>query len=316
MSDAPFIEANLLGLLGPDFAAEGGLVARLEDLGAMMPSSDVIGTLQIRDARHLQSQARTDASFSEALFSEDLFFEDLFFEEHGFVLLPHESAVQDWDIEPSMPEASQDVVRTYQPEVEELVHLRLLPGRKLELYQTTPMRRGPGTPNPFYGAGVHQDYGLLPEDYEESLEAFATPEIARWWRHRFEQDDVEGYMVIDLWRPVYSNGPLRHMPLAVCEPHSVRVDDCVPMSVLGFSPTGRPTNQQALRVHPDQRWYYYPGMTRDEVLAFKNYQFFKNDPEQEVEACFHAAFQDLSAPTDLEERQSCEHRVSVFFLKD
>ena len=55
-------------------------------------------------------------------------------------------------------------------------------------------------------------------------------------------------------------------------------------------------------------------MTGNEVLAFKNFQFFKNDPDQNVEACFHAAFEDPGAPPEAAERQSCEHRVSVFFL--
>jgi hypothetical protein len=136
------------------------------------------------------------------------------------------------------------------------------------------------------------------------------------WRWRFDQDDVEGFLVIDLWRPAYCEGPLRHMPLAVCEPHSVRFADCVPLSLLDITPTGRTTSQLGMRLHPGQRWYYYPGMACDEVLAFKNYQYFKKDPEPKVEACFHVAFEELGAPADVEARQSCEHRVSVFFLKD
>ena len=305
MSETPFVEIQLYGFFGPDFVSDGRVVAKAEDLATKLPEPEAIGPVRIHDSRHLQSRAQAAGSFSEANF----------FEEHGFVLLPHESAVQDWELDPAEPEAKQDVVRTYQPEVEVLVRSRLLPGRKLEVYQGTPMRRGPRTPNPVYGAGVHQDYGLFPDDFAESLEAFATPEIARWWRRRFDQDDVEGFMMIDLWRPVYLEGPLTHMSLAVCEPHSVRGDDCVPVGLLELSPTGRPTNQLGLRANPSQRWYYYPGMTRNEVLAFKNYQFFKEDPEQQVEACFHAAFEDPRTPPDAAERQSCEHRVSVFFLK-
>jgi hypothetical protein len=57
-------------------------------------------------------------------------------------------------------------------------------------------------------------------------------------------------------------------------------------------------------------------MTRDEVLAFKNYQFFKNDPEPAVEACFHSAFADPRARPNVAERQSCEHRLSIFVLGD
>jgi len=306
MPESPFVETNLFGFFGPDFAWESPVATTLEDLPVRLPAQDTIGLTRIYDARHLQAEAQAGGGYSEARFFDDF----------GFALLPHESEVEDWDIDPSIAEMDQDVVRLYHPECESLIRSRLLPGRRIELYQGAPMRRGPGTPNPFYAAGVHQDYGLLPYDYQESIEAFATPEIAQWWRHRFEQDDVEGFMVIDLWRPVYSDGPLLHMPLAVCEPHSVRVEDCVPLSLLEFSPTGRPTNQLGLRRQPDQRWYYYPGMTRSELLAFKNFQFLKNDADQSVEACFHAAFEDPGAPSDAKERQSCEHRVSVFLLAD
>ena len=122
--------------------------------------------------------------------------------------------------------------------------------------------------------------------------------------------------MINFWRPVYLDGPLQHTPLGFCEPHSVRVDDVVPMGLLDFTPTGRPTNQLALRHRPDhQRWHYYPGMTRHEVLAFKNFQCSKSNPEPAVEACFHSAFAEPGAPADAQQRQSCEHRVSVYLLR-
>ena len=125
-----------------------------------------------------------------------------------------------------------------------------------------------------------------------------------------------GFLTINLWRPVYLEGPLLHMPLAVCDPHSVRREDCVRLSLMGLTGTGLAINQLGLRRAPGQLWYYYPGMTRDEVLAFKNFQFLKDDPGQRVEACFHSAFEEPGAPPDAPERQSCEHRVSVFILAD
>ena len=48
--------------------------------------------------------------------------------------------------------------------------------------------------------------------------AFAGPEAGRWWRQRFERDDVAGFMAIDFWRTTNMAGPLRHMPLALCDP--------------------------------------------------------------------------------------------------
>ncbi len=233
MTTAPFIEADLQGFFPPDFEASERVLARLEDVGAVTPATPGAGPTRIHDARALQREAgRSEAAF---------------FGEHGFVLLSHPSAVTSWDLDPSRPAGEQDVVRVYHPEVEALVRERLLPGRRLEIVQAPLQRRGPGSPNPEYGAGVHQDYGLTAEDYAESLEAFAPPEAVRWWRSQYERDEVEGYLVINFWRPVYATGPLVHMPLAVCEPRSVRLEDCVPFGLLDFAPTGRPTNQLALR---------------------------------------------------------------------
>ena len=39
------------------------------------------------------------------------------------------------------------------------------------------VRRGPKGPNPFYGLGIHQDFGLYPEDMEAS---FMSSEDSFW----------------------------------------------------------------------------------------------------------------------------------------
>lgn len=306
MTTSGFIETRLSGLFQPDFVAKDRVLTDLGGAVEGMLAPDATPAMRIHDGRRLQSEASGQPSFSEAGF----------FEDHGFVLLHHESAVEDWEADPAAPSPDSDVVRTYMPEIEALVRSRLLPGRRIELYQAPPLRRGPGTANPFYGAGVHQDYGLTADDYQESLDAFTTPEIARGWRQRYDQDDVEGFLVINFWRPVYMKGPLQHMPLGVCDPHSVPLEDLVPLGLVDFAPTGKPTNQLALRQNPEHEWYYYPGMTVDEVLAFKNFQCAKSDREPALAACFHSAFEEPGTPPDVEERQSCEHRVSIFFLSE
>jgi hypothetical protein len=85
----------------------------------------------------------------------------------------------------------------------------------------------------------------------------------------------------------------------------------------GIAPSGLPTNHVALRHNPRQRWYYYPGMRADEVLAFKLFECRKDDPRPtRFRSVFHTAFADPDAPADAEERQSCEHRVGVVVLRD
>jgi hypothetical protein len=143
MPEVPPVETQLFGLFPPDFLSDGPVAATIEELQRALPPPESIGPTRIRDARHLQSESPLATAE--------------FFDRHGFVLLSHRSAVRDWDLDPSAPEASRELVRLYQPEAEALVRSQLLPGRRIEVYQGTPERRGPGTRNPDYGTGVHQD---------------------------------------------------------------------------------------------------------------------------------------------------------------
>jgi hypothetical protein len=283
------IAAQLNGLFPADYESGRRFSAAV---GVPPPGAPSFPPVEIGDARMLQAGTRSEADF---------------FETHGFVLLPHASAVRDWDT---------DVAALYLPEIDEIIRKRLLPGRRVEIQQSAALlRRGRGTATPFYANGVHQDFGLTPDDYEKNVGAFAGPEGARWWRGRFDRDDVAGFMAIDFWRTTNMAGPLRHMPLALCDPASVAVDDLVPTSLTGIAPAGRETNHLSLRFNAGQLWYHYPLMTEDELLAFKLFECWK-DGDAGFASCFHSAFEDPAAPADVEHRQSCEHRVGVLVLKD
>lgn len=304
MTEGPFVQTKIDGFFKSDFIPQGPISFQVEEgTPGMLPEPRDV---RIYDARFLQEAGQGEEPFSEAQF----------FEEHGFILLSHKSAVEDWDVDPAIPEDENPLMRVYLPEIELVIRSRLLPGRHLEVWQPAPQRRGPGTPNPDYAGGLHQDFGLSPDDFQEGLEAFAGPEVGALWRTQFEREDVTGFMMIDFWRTAGMQGPLKHMPLTVLDPNSVHLDDVVPVAILGLTPTGLPTNQLSLRFQPDQRWHYYPDMTRDEMLAFKVFEYSKDAREPTLKSCFHSAFEDPRTPPDAEVRQSSEHRVMVFFLRN
>jgi hypothetical protein len=249
--------------------------------------------VEIEDARQLQSGARSEAEF---------------FAEHGFVLLEHSTAVRDWDT---------DVGPIYLGEIETVIRERLLPGRRIEIQQAPRLlRRGRGTGTPFYAEGVHSDGPLTPDAYAMNVGAFAFEQAEQWWRQRYERDDVEGFVSIDFWRPTNMQAPLRHMPLAICEPNTLERSDIFPSTMVGVAPEGRTSHHLALRFNTGQKWFYYPEMTTNELLAFKLCEFSKADPGAAPQNVFHSAFRDPNAPSDAEERQSCEHRVGVLLLRD
>jgi hypothetical protein len=282
--------AQLRGFYAPDFVPDG---RQRHPVGSWAPGVEgAPRTIEIADARALQAQS--DISEAE------------FFARHGFVLLPHASAVRNWD---------HDVASLYLPEIDRLARERLLPGRRLEVQLgANLLRRGRDTPVPFYAEGVHSDGGLNLEDFVHNIDAFAKAEAAQSWRARYERDDVAGLVWIDFWRPTNMQRPLEHMPLALCDSVSLDAQDLVHTGLTGIAPEGRETNHVALRFNPEQRWFYYPQMTCEEVLAFKLAEFWK-DPTP-LRNCFHSAFRDAAAPADAEQRQSCELRVGVLVLKD
>ncbi len=290
------VDARLDGFARPDARADQRILARVEELGEHLDSARV----HVHDARALQAGVAPAA----------------FFDEHGFALVAHETAVRDWRCDPMAPDPACDVVRLYFPEIERIIRDVLLPGRKIDIQQFPLIRRGPGTENPIYGAGVHTDYGTSPDDYEDAVAAFTMPEFAKAWRAMYDRPEVRGSLVINFWRTIDMPEPLEHMPLAVCDPATVAPEDIVPLGLAEFTPTGRPTNQLAVRANPGQRWYYYPRMRPDEVLAFKNFECRKDEPGQPLHACFHSAFEDPSAAAGAAERTSCEHRVQVWLLDD
>jgi len=247
--------------------------------------------VNIMDARKLQLQERV----SEAEF----------FARHSFVLLPHVSAVDDWDHESA----------TYQPEINQVIRERLFPGKKVEIQQgPNVLRRGRDTLTPDYANGVHSDGGVGLDAYVHNIGAFAGAQAAQWWRTLYERPDVGGLVWIDFWRTTNMGGPLEHMPLALCDASSLRASDLIPTALTGIAPDGRKSHHLSLRFSDAHRWYYYPGMATDELLAFKLAEFWKTPTP--IRNCFHSAFQHPDTPEGAEERQSCEHRVGVLVLTD
>jgi hypothetical protein len=285
------VHAQLNGFLPPDFT---GPMATIDLRNPSQRPEQEYSPVEIRDARLLQAAAPSEAAFLA---------------EHGFVLLPHTTAVRDWD---------RDVDQVYLPEVEAVIRNRLFPGRPLEVQQASAglLRRGRGTETPGFADGVHSDAPLNADLYAKNVRAFASDKAEEWWRRNYERDDAAGFVNLDFWRITNMNSPLRHMPLAVCDPGSLDRADIVEMPMRGIAPVDLTTHHLALRFNANQRWYHYPHMTTDELLVFKLGEYWKDAPDRAPQNCFHSAFVDPETPPDAEERQSCEHRVGVLILRD
>lgn len=118
------------------------------------------------------------------------------------------------------------------------------------------------------------------------------------------------YLYINAWRNISDTDVIEDNHLAVLDETSlVKPDDYVPYDFHqeGYSGTNYYLSSRNAKQH---KWYYFPKMGTSEVLLFKQYD---SDPTRRARMCFHAAFQDPTAPESAAPRQSIEVRCIAFF---
>jgi len=135
----------------------------------------------------------------------------------------------------------------------------------------------------------------------------APQETARYRNGRFA--------VYTVWRPL---APVEQKPLALRDGATVTRDDLVAAYYSGYDglaekqpdldfPT--PSVYFHLAYNPNQRWFYFPDMTPDEVLIFKEW-----DSHPDGVLCVpHSAFEHPNTRPDPAPRTAIEARAVVFF---
>lgn len=212
----------------------------------------------------------------------------------GFVLLHHESAVDDFYDDTALRSI-------YHPELVELLK-RVTGAQRVEVFDDT-RRSSSVAKQQQHGARdpaniVHNDYshgsGLkrLADFFSDSPE-----EAQRLKQGRFA--------IINAWRPI--GAPVVDHPLVLCDARSMHDGDLVPVERRGEDRTGE--LQVALH-DPRQRWYYYPRMDRNEVLLFKT---FDSARDGRTRFTPHSSCKDPRVPDDAPPRESLETRCLVFF---
>jgi hypothetical protein len=211
----------------------------------------------------------------------------------GFELRRHETAVPDlYD--------DHAIEHVYYPEIEALLRAVTGASRVIVFDATRRSDAGAGARNPDGLRGpasrVHVDYTEKsgPQRLKDLLgetEAARLTEIGA----RIVQ--------INVWRPI--RGPVRRSPLALADASSVRPEDLIATDQVFPDRVGEIYH---LAHHPEQRWYYAPEMTPDEVLLIKGY-----DSLADGRARFtpHGAFELPGTPADAPPRESIEVRTLV-----
>lgn len=122
------------------------------------------------------------------------------------------------------------------------------------------------------------------------------------------------FAIVNVWRSM--SGPVEQWPLTVCDARTI--DEEFLISTRREAPIrpepsfeyARPSATRHAAYDANHRWYYFPRMTQDEVMLFKNY-----DTRTDGTARFalHSAFEDPHTPSDPAPRETIETRAFVFY---
>lgn len=109
----------------------------------------------------------------------------------------------------------------------------------------------------------------------------------------------------NFWKPLKRR--VEEKPLAMCDVTSASPEDMLKMVLRYRTRTGE---IYVMRHSSTHRWWYFPGMTPEDVVLLKTY-----DSETDGRARFlgHSAFEDPNTPPDAVVRESIEIRTMAFF---
>ncbi|KAL8896344.1 MAG: hypothetical protein Q9207_007749 [Kuettlingeria erythrocarpa] len=97
------------------------------------------------------------------------------------------------------------------------------------------------------------------------------------------------------------------MPLAICDPRSVKWTDLVAADVIG---PGFNAEVYYLRPQAYHRWYWMSKQTAEQPLLFLSWD--SHPPSDGLNFCPHASFHDPDTPLGVPPRESVETRMIAF----
>ncbi|MDO9710902.1 CmcJ/NvfI family oxidoreductase [Paracraurococcus lichenis] len=209
----------------------------------------------------------------------------------GFAVARGASALRDFDDEAA-------IRAVYYPESARILQAATGASR-VHVFDHTIRRRIPGAED--RGAVPRQPVARVHVDHTEQSGPQRVRDLLPDEAERLLRGRVQ---IVNLWRPLA--GPVRDMPLAVCDVASTAPEDLVASDLIYPDRTGE-TYQ--VRFNAAHRWYWLPEMMPEEALLLKCY-----DSQRDGVARFmpHTAFADPTAPADAPPRQSIEIRALLF----
>lgn len=210
----------------------------------------------------------------------------------GFALLAHLSAVTDFF-------APTVVERLYYPEVVELLE-RATGASEVYIFDHTVRAEGDGVQGRQYLRSpvsfVHNDYTER-SAIQRVLDIFAPEKAASLLAGRLA--------FVNVWRSIGASA--ERFPLAAADGRSMRQDDFVAVDMVYADRTGEIYHNV---YSSGQRWFYFAGMQKDEVMLLK---CFDSATDGRTKYTAHTGFANPLAAAGTPTRQSIEVRAILAF---
>ncbi|WP_321396880.1 CmcJ/NvfI family oxidoreductase [Emcibacter sp.] len=219
------------------------------------------------------------------------------FEREGFVLVRHESAVENFTDSVTVAQIHPQEIKALVKEVTGADEVLVTSPGLLRFGEKSGKAGSLNNSRPARFAHVDVSPATA-----EGMAKMIAPEGKK----------VRRFTQVNVWRAL-TPGP-QDVPLALCDVRSVKSADLVSAEAV-FDEPGKPRwSFEGLVVghNPGHRWMYYRDMNRDEVLVFNTYDSEKGQAIQVP----HVAFDDPSCPADAVPRASIEMRATAFWYDD
>ncbi len=213
-------------------------------------------------------------------------------EAEGFELRVHDTAVSNF--------YDDEQVRTvYYPEIEQLLKTATGASRVVVFDHTLRIeddahRDARGVRGPVHT--VHNDYTER-SGRRRVHDLLDAEDAAHFLEHRFA--------IVNVWRSI--GAPIETTPIAVADAQSIARESLLATDLVRPDRIGE---IYQVTYHPDQRWFYFPNMRRDEALLLK---CFDSATDGRARFTAHTAFDNPEAADDAPPRASIEVRTLISF---
>jgi len=310
-----------------DWLFKGGLRQRIMNALRFIFLGGILDFLRVMRATYGRS-IPIKVLDARALEREEGLSKKEFFDKHGFVLLDHKTSMseEDWiESDRDLNELNNVIFRgtekdeykqvmedfrsadtpakhIYAKEVEGLIR-SVIPSAKEVIAPAKGIRRYPTrfNANRAPAKTVHNDYGI---NFDEVVNRTTFIDFHPH-RAKYEETGANEYMLVNFWRPILPmSEPCRSNPLCFLDGSTLSEDDFVSVD----AKEGGITTQ--LKENPNHKFYYFPDMTTDEVVMFKQFHQVRSEPYGRMPT-FHTAFTDPAATKETQGRTSFEYRVGI-----